>query len=276
MAIVWGIYAWLATALTLMALVQISWSPIAQRELWGVPLAGFLVGIGMLIQSTAAAGSLAEERERASLDVLLATPLSSGAILRGKWWGVYRRFPPLALLPVVIAASLALKTGRWGLARLEILLILAQGASLTSLGLALATWVRRPGQSVILSALFYMLLAVGWMLLVAALAPTGSALGLAVASPLYGAIYLCSGVAADRYWTATDCWFWGTFWLVVHTAAAAGLFVVTQAGFDRRLGRVPEAPGAWARATPRLLPYPRGQSRRPTVTPRTIPRSGAP
>jgi ABC-type transport system involved in multi-copper enzyme maturation permease subunit len=239
MGIVWGAYGWLAAILTVIAMVQVAWSSIGNREILGVPLAGFLVGIGMLMLSTSAAGSLAEERERASLDVLLATPLSNGAILRGKWWGVYRRFVPLAILPALIVASLALQSGRWSLARLVILLILAQGASLTSLGLFLATWVRRPGRAVIVSALVYVLLSVGWLVLIAAVARHGSELGLAVASPLYGPIYLAGGVAADRYWTAVDCRFWGTFWLVMHTAAAFGLFVAAHAGFHRRLGRMP-------------------------------------
>jgi hypothetical protein len=100
----------------LIAIVQIAWAPVANREIFGVPLAGFLVGMGMLMLSTSAAGSLAEERERESLDVLLSTPLSTGAILRGEWWGAYRRFVPLALLPALIAASLALQSGRWNLA----------------------------------------------------------------------------------------------------------------------------------------------------------------
>jgi ABC-type transport system involved in multi-copper enzyme maturation permease subunit len=260
MVMLWGVYAWLAVVLTLCAIVQISRSAIGSRELLGVPLSGFLVGIGMLMLSTSAAVSLAEERERGRLDLLLATPLSSGAILRGKWWGVYRRFPPMALLPALIVVSLAFKTGRWELARLSILLIFAQGASLTSLGLALATWVRRPWLAVIWSALYYILLAVGWLLLIAAVVHPGSALGLAVASPLYGAIYLAGGVAADHYSTTADCWFWGTFWLISHTAAAVGLFMATWAGFDRRLGRMPQISSRLACSTPKLAPHPREES----------------
>jgi ABC-type transport system involved in multi-copper enzyme maturation permease subunit len=255
MVFLWGVYACIATALTIFAIAEIAWSPTDNHVLIGIPLAGFLVGIGMLMLCTRAAGSLAEERERSSLDLLLATPLSSGAILRGKWWGVYRRFPPLALLPTLIVVSLAVNSGRWGLARLVILLILAQGASLTSIGLALAIWVRRPGQAVVISALFYLLLAVGWLVLIAALAPSGSALGMAVASPLYGPMYLCGGVAADRYWTAGDCWFWGRFWLVVHTAASVGLFLAAHSAFDRRLGRMPDTSGRFLRSTPKQAPH---------------------
>jgi hypothetical protein len=160
----------------------------------------------------------------------------------------------LALLPALIVVSLAFSSGRWGLARLVILLILAQGASLTSLGLAI--WVRRPGHAVILSALFYLVLAVGWLALIAALAPSGSALGVAVASPFYGPMYLCGGVAADRYWTAADCWFWGIFWLVVHTAAAIGLFMAAHSAFDRRLGRLPDTSSRFPRSTPNPAPRP--------------------
>jgi ABC-type transport system involved in multi-copper enzyme maturation permease subunit len=260
--IVWGIYGWLATLLTVFAIAQISLSPRPNPELFGVPLAGLLVGIGMLMLSTAAAGSLAEERERGSLDVLLATPLSSGAILRGKWWGVYRRFPLLALLPALIVVSLALKTGRWELLKLVILLILAQGASLTSLGLALATWLRRPGQAVILSALFYLLLAVGWWLLVAAFEPSWSALGAAAASPFFGAVYLSGGVAGDQYWSAADCWFWGRLWLILHTAAAIGLFMATRAAFDRRMGRMQNTSVRSARSRAILSPRRIDESRR--------------
>ncbi len=273
--ILWRVYGWLATALTLIAILQIALAPRSPYpEVFGVPLAGFLVGIGMLMLSTSAAGSLAEERERGSLDVLLTTPLSSGAILRGKWWGAYRFFPPLAILPALIVASLALRTDQWGLAKLEILLILAQGASLTSLGLALATTVRRPGLAVILSALCYLVLAVGWMLLIAAVVHTGSALGLAGASPLFGAIYISAGVASDAYWNAADCWFWGTFWLVVHTAAAVGLFMATQAGFDRRLGRMPETRWRLLRATPHLATRPRQESGRSGIP--VLPRPSEP
>ena len=48
---------------------------------------GLQVSAGLLLLSVSAATSLAEERQRGSLDVLLATPLSTRSIVLGKWWG---------------------------------------------------------------------------------------------------------------------------------------------------------------------------------------------
>ena len=42
---------------------------------------------GMLLLSASAPTALAEERARGSLDVLLATPLSTRSIVVGKWLG---------------------------------------------------------------------------------------------------------------------------------------------------------------------------------------------
>ena len=52
---------------------------------------GFQVAVGLLLLSVGAATSLAEERVRGSLDVLLSTPMSTRSILAGKWWGSFRR-----------------------------------------------------------------------------------------------------------------------------------------------------------------------------------------
>ena len=49
----------------------------------------FQVSLGLLLLSVSAATSLAEERVRGSLDVLLCTPLSTRSILVGKWWGSF-------------------------------------------------------------------------------------------------------------------------------------------------------------------------------------------
>ena len=50
----------------------------------------FQVSLGLLLLSVGAATSLAEERVRGSLDVLLSTPMSTRSILAGKWWGSFR------------------------------------------------------------------------------------------------------------------------------------------------------------------------------------------
>ena len=95
---------------------------------------GLQVAAGLLLLSVSAATSLAEERQRGSLDVLMATPLSTRSIVWGKWWGAFRGVPPLLVLPVVLTAALSSHTGRfWGVA-LMAALILAYGAAITSLG----------------------------------------------------------------------------------------------------------------------------------------------
>ena len=60
---------------------------------------GFQVSVGLLLLSVGAAASLAEERARGSLDVLLSTPMSTSSILAGKWWGSFRRVFSVAIWP---------------------------------------------------------------------------------------------------------------------------------------------------------------------------------
>ena len=59
--------------------------------------------MGLLLLSVSAATSLAEERARGSLDVLLATPLSTRSILDGKWWGAFRQVRHILVWPAVTA-----------------------------------------------------------------------------------------------------------------------------------------------------------------------------
>src|SRR4029079_7528673 len=64
-------------------------------------LNGFQVATGLLLLSATSSTSMAEERMRGSLDVLLTTPLSTREIVTGKWWGTFRLVPPLALIPAL-------------------------------------------------------------------------------------------------------------------------------------------------------------------------------
>jgi ABC-type transport system involved in multi-copper enzyme maturation permease subunit len=147
-----------------------------------------LIAFGLLMVSAAAPTALAEERSRGSLDVLLVTPLTAREILAGKWWGQYRRV--LAILPLIvyIAGVLAIAApdapaippGMGGasppppLALTDRILatilspadFLASGASLVSLGLLLAVWVRRLGRAVAVSVILYILLAIVWPMVV--------------------------------------------------------------------------------------------------------------
>jgi ABC-type transport system involved in multi-copper enzyme maturation permease subunit len=129
----------------------------------GMLVNGFQVGAGLLLLSVSAATSLAEERQRGSLDVLMSTPLPTRAIVWGKWCGAFRTAPPLLVLPVVLATALSFHTGRfWGVPVLAAL-ILAYAAAITSLGLALATWIPQMGRAGALTVGFYVIMSIGWI-----------------------------------------------------------------------------------------------------------------
>src|SRR6185437_8615991 len=149
---VWGLFGVLSCGFSLWAIVE-----ALHRALPGAPgiggvISGFQVSAGLLLLSVSASTSLAEERQRGSLDVLLATPLSTRSIVLGKWWGAFRGVPLLTVLPVLIAAAMATHTG-FALGPLLIgALVVAYGAAITSLGLALATWLPRMNRAIGLTA----------------------------------------------------------------------------------------------------------------------------
>ena len=66
---------------------------------------GFESAIGLLLLSVDSATSLAEERARGSLDVLMTTPLSTRSIVWAKWRGAYRRVLSLAVLPAIVDSA---------------------------------------------------------------------------------------------------------------------------------------------------------------------------
>ena len=63
--------------------------------------------LGLMLLSVQAPTALGEERVRGSLDVLMAAPISTRAIVWGKWMGTYRVALGLAVLPGVAAAVIA-------------------------------------------------------------------------------------------------------------------------------------------------------------------------
>ena len=136
----------LALALSVLAFVTIIVPGPGPRIWMAVRVNAGQVAIGLLLLSVTTAAGLHEERAHGSLDVLLATPLPTATIVRGKWRWAFRRVPLLALLPTVMTLLLT-ANGRSAGPFLIMALILAQGAAVTSLGLALATWSRRAGHA---------------------------------------------------------------------------------------------------------------------------------
>jgi ABC-type transport system involved in multi-copper enzyme maturation permease subunit len=235
MRLVWLTYGLAAAFFTLFALVQTFGTfPRSPLSAW---VGGLQVAFGLLLVTVDSATSLADERARGTLGLLLTTPLSTPAIVLGKWLGSYRPVLWLTVLPLLLAAPAVQETRGWVAVLLLLVVILVHGASVTSLGLALATWVRRPGLALALGVVLYVLVTVGWVFLVMTLFRMSE--GMATASPFYAA----GGATALAHrsselpgmWTFVG---WIVFWLTIHLVAALALLGLTLATFNRCVGRM--------------------------------------
>jgi ABC-type transport system involved in multi-copper enzyme maturation permease subunit len=257
---IWGLFIALSSAFSLWVIIDtLGNTGTAGREMGSV-LNGLQVAAGLLLLSVSAATSLVEERQRGSLDVLLATPLSTRSIVLGKWWGAFRGVPPLAVWPALIAAALSTRTG-FALGPVLIGgLVVAYGAAITSLGLALATWMPRMSRAIGLTAGLYVVVAIGAV-------PVGMALfgdasgeigpGVASASPFWGIGYSCAvfaGTASARHGIGGHA-AWLAFWIVAYGLVALGLLLATLMTFNRCLGRLDESSSREG-PSPRLAPKP--------------------
>ena len=212
----------------------------------------FQVTLGLLLVSVSAATSLAEERARGSLDILLSTPLSTQTILAGKWWGAFREIRHILVWPAVTTGFLLVSSGRilsyFGL----LFLISAYGAAITSLGLALATWVSRLGRAVALCVAAYVGFSISWLVVIFVLAMGGgrsndqTLVPLVMGSPLYGIAFATLAVGPEHHLlpaNGTNIWPGTVLWILVHGGTAAALFAITVSSFDHCLGRVSETQG---------------------------------
>jgi ABC-type Na+ efflux pump permease subunit len=191
-----------------------------------------------------AATSLAEERVRGSLDILLSTPMSTRSILAGKWWGTFRQVGPVVFWPGLLGARPLIEDGN-GMAYLLLIgSILAFGAAITSLGLALATWVSRLGRAVALCVTAYALISIGWPILIALLSsPEPNGRSLVMGSPAVGA-FIETALISPGSFVSRDAPLENevaaSIWITIDLVAAAALFAATLSSFDRCLGRMPE------------------------------------
>ena len=196
----------------------------------------FQVAIGFLFLSVIAATSLAEERVRGSLDVLMTTPMETWEIVIGKWLGTYRLVPPLAILPVLVVLGIGRDDGlQWPVAGYMVAFVLSCGAAVTSLGLAMATWCPRLGRAVGLTVSLYLLVTVGWLFLIVAIRNGFESRGLMMGSP-----WFWSGMmtALVRPGTRTTSGPRPICWTLAYALTALLLLAATLATFNRCLGRV--------------------------------------
>jgi ABC-type transport system involved in multi-copper enzyme maturation permease subunit len=236
--LVWLLYWLLAGCFTLYALL-LTQNPWQRRDMspW---VNGLQVAFGLLLLTVDSVTSLADERAGGTLEVLLTTPLPTRSIVFGKWWGSYRTVVWFAVLPLILAASGIEDVHAWVAVLLLAAVVLVYGACVTSLGLALATWVRRPMPALALGVVMYSLVTVGGVFLLLALDSTGPGReGVAAASPFFAAgntTFLAhewsSQPGMEKYIG------WIIFWLIMHLVAALALLALTLASFDRCVGRM--------------------------------------
>lgn len=227
---------------------------------------GLQVLIGLLLLGLTAVTALGEERIRGSLDVLLSTPLPTWKIVWGKWLGSFRRVPLLAILPTAVAAGAALATHLYGPLTfgpppstsipdglslsdlLGVLLIfgyvVAFGAAMTSLGLALATSVKQQGRALAGCVAIYVIFFFGLLFGAVALGPGPSDRNsqlLIMGNPLYGMLILTMGIGSRGLgpFHEVDQQLWtGSLWIALYSGVAASLYLLTLKTFDRHLGRI--------------------------------------
>jgi ABC-type transport system involved in multi-copper enzyme maturation permease subunit len=268
----------------------------------GAIISALQVSVGLLLASVGAVTSLAEERAQGSLDVLLATPLSTRSIVWGKWRGAFRLAPWLALLPTINLAA-GIRPGNvppwtppgapappplhhpeliWLCVPLMFGLIVCYGAAVTSVGLACATWVRRQGRAIAISVIAYCLITVGWVALVGAIGKNQDSEKLMIASPFYGPGSLaaeCSMTYRRMSNGLPDKFDATVAWAVGYAVVAGLVYRSVLATFDRSLGRMPErrffvSPRGTARRSPRDNTKSLAAPRPPKHVPATIQRPG--
>jgi ABC-type transport system involved in multi-copper enzyme maturation permease subunit len=224
----------------------------------------FQVSVGLLLVSVSAATSLAEERVRGSLDVLLATPLASRSILTGKWWGSFRQVMVVTIWPAITSGLLVMQSANWFSYILLLALIMAYGAVITSVGLAVATWVSRLGRAVALCVSLYVTFSIGWLIFVVVFFSRDSAIAsLILGSPPYGTVVATFAVMPEGHLMpaaeAGHIVLAEVVWITVGFLASALLFMLTVATFDHCLGRISESgerPGRdpWKKPAKRAQP----------------------
>jgi ABC-type transport system involved in multi-copper enzyme maturation permease subunit len=248
---VWSAYIVVAIGGAALALYE--WLTVGRFQLLEAPtvLNSLLPAVGLLLATVAAVTAMAEERVRGSLDVLLSTPLLTRAIVWAKWRTAFRPIPRLLLLPAFLGGLAAWSgTGlslvqSWACLGLLIGLLLASGAFLTSLGLALATWIPRVGRAIGYYVGLYVFQCVVWPLVGLGMFG-GPEVGAALLSPVFAGETL-TGIMTNPFLLldqAAPLFLWGAIWVVVLTVGAGLLYWLTVVTFDRCLGRMPER-GRW-------------------------------
>ena len=176
--------------------------------------------------------------------MLLTTPLSAFKIVWGKWWGAYRRIILLSILPLATCLALNVRHGHFVYTALQTFLILGYGAGITSLGLALATWMPKLGRAIAVSVIAYLGVTIVWVMIIALLAGHDSFTeGLLIASPFYGTAITTDSITSQQFRQSWDLLGWDIAWILIYFGFSIVLFLITVLTFERCLGRVSQHSG---------------------------------
>ena len=183
--------------------------------------------------------------------------MSTRSIVWGKWWGAFRRVPWLAFWPTLVAFSLLQPNSQgWmvALVYLTPMLIIAQGAALAGLGLALATWISRAGRAVSWTISALVASVIGWPVVAFLVFPNTSntssrdlQLAIVMGSPFYNAamptVTLENHSRGGMPGSMENGIFQGSIaWTMAYASMALALYLATLRTFDRCLGRTSERP----------------------------------
>ena len=231
------------------------------------PTAGILgsmlqVIFGLLMLSAVAPMSLSEERQRGSLDLLATTSLSTPSIVLGKWLGTLRLVPLLTIGPGLVALALATahKTPTpvppgippefyAELSRTELLYgaglfvatILVHGALIASVGLAMATWIKRQSRAIAGCVGSAVMASAGWPMLVGVARLGMEGQGMMCLSPVVTSFMFIDLLSIRIHQRRFLLW-WTTFWDIECLVLAIGLLWLTVRSFDDCFDRIPERP----------------------------------
>ena len=219
---------------------------------------------GLLMLSAIAPMSLSEERQRGSLDLLAATALSTRAIIIGKWLGAFRLVLLLVIGPGLVAFALAtayhaplnmpgavrtlpdyyVTLSRATLlfaAALLVATVVVHCALLASIGLALATWIKRQSRAIAISVALAVLINGGWPILVMAMRMGMPGQGMACLSSLVASTNVNSILMTRFFYERENLW-WIAFWDIECAVLALGLLWLSVRTFDGCFGRISERP----------------------------------
>lgn len=215
------------------------------------------VGLGLLLVAVSAPTALAEERARGSLDVLMAAPVSTAAILRAKWRGTFRAVPPLAIAPTFLAAWVACDVfSHGGASSLPVsarilavglvpAIVLVHGAFIAGLGLYLAVRIARAGRAVAACVSLCVVLGLGTATAGIITAELGMGTFWLAAGPILAPGLLTSIIGDPRInsqFPLEDMSHLAAVWAAIIAGQAALLYLAALWTFDAHLGRMPEKP----------------------------------